>query len=131
MKPIDVTDDSFVEYNEDLNKRNPKFKVGDQVTIFKYKNILAKGCAPNWSEKVFVINKIENTVPWTYVINDLNGEEIIGSFYEKELQKTNQKEFRIEKILKRKGDKLYVKWKGYGNSFNSWINKKRCLIKNE
>ena len=62
MKPIDVTDDSFVEYNEDLNKRNPKFKVGDQVTIFKYKNILAKGgCAPNWSEKVFVINKIENT----------------------------------------------------------------------
>ena len=59
-----------------------------------------------------------------YVINDLNNEEIIGSFYEKQLQKTNQKEFRIEKILKRKGDNLYVKWKGYDNSFNSWINKK-------
>ena len=66
--------------------------------------------------------KIKNTVPWTYVISDLNGEEIIGSFYEKELQKTNQKEFRIEKILE-KGNKLYVKWKGYNSSFNSWIDK--------
>ena len=79
---------------------------------------------PNWSEKVFVISKSKNAVPWTYAINDLNGEEIIGSFYEKELQKTNQKELRIEKVLKKKGDKLYVKWKGYDNSFNSWIDKK-------
>ena len=70
---------------------------------------------PNWSEEVFVISKIKNTVPWTYVINDLNGEEIIGVFYEKELQKTDQIEFRIEKVLKRKGVKLYVKWKGYDN----------------
>ena len=76
---------------------------------------------------MFVIKKVENTVPWTYVINDLNNEEIIGSFYEKELQKINQKEFRIDKILKRKDDKLYVKWKGYDNSFNSWINKKDIL----
>ena len=59
-----------------------------------------------------------------HVINDLNGEEIIGIFYEKELQKTNQKEFRIEKVIMRKGDKLYVKWKGYDNSLNSWINEK-------
>ena len=73
------------------------------------KNIFAKGYTPNWSEEVFVINKIKNAVPWTYAISDLNGEEITGSFYEKELQKTNQKEFRIEKVLKRKGDKLYVK----------------------
>ena len=79
---------------------------------------------PNWSEEVFVINKIKNTVPRTYVINDLNGEEIIGTFYQKELQKTNQKKFRIEKVIKRKGHKLYVKWKGYNNSFNSCINKK-------
>ena len=78
---------------------------------------------PNWSEEVFVVDKIKNTVLWTYVINDLNGEEIIGTFYENELQKTNQKEFRIEKVIKRKADKLYVKWKGYDNSFNSWINK--------
>ena len=87
MKPIDVTDDSFAEYNEESNKRNPKFKVGDHVRISKYKNIFAKGYAPNWSEEVFAINKIKNAVPWTYVIKDLNGEEIIGSFYEKELQK--------------------------------------------
>ena len=59
-----------------------------------------------------------------HVISDLNGEEIIGTFYEKELQKTNQKEIRIEKVIKRKGDKLYVKWKGYDNRFNSWIDKK-------
>ena len=80
---------------------------------------------PNWSEEVFVI---KNTVPWTYVINDLNEEEIVGTFYENELQKTNQKEFRIDKVIKRKGDKLYVKWKGHNNSFNSWIDKKRHSI---
>ena len=79
---------------------------------------------PNWSEEDFIISKIKNTVPWTYIINDLNGEEAIGPFYQKKLQNTDQKEFRIEKVIKRKGDKLYVKWKGYENSFDSWINKK-------
>ena len=67
---------------------------------------------PNWSEEVFVIKKVKNIIPWTYVINDLNGEQIRGTFYEKELQKTNQEGFRIEKVIRRKGDKLYVKWKG-------------------
>ena len=76
--------------------------------------------------KIFV-SKIENTVPWTYIVSDLNGEEIIGSFYEKELQKTSQKEFRIEQVLKRNSDKLYVNWKGYDNSFNRWIDKKDIL----
>ena len=78
---------------------------------------------------------MKNTVPWTYVIIDLNGEEIIGTFYEKELQKTNQQEFRIKKVIKIKGDKLYVKWKGYDSSFNSWIHKKDLVwlycLKNE
>ena len=74
-------------------------------------------------EEVSIINEIKNTVPWTYAISDLNGEEITGRFYEKELQKTSQNESRIEKVLKRKGDKLYIKWKGYNSSFNSWINK--------
>ena len=124
MKPIDVTDDSSVECNKDSNKKDHKFKVGDHVRISINKNIFGEGYIPNWSEEAFVISKIKNTVPWTYVINDLNGEEITGSFYEKELQKTNQKEFRIEKIIRRKADKLYVKWKGYDNRFNSWINKK-------
>ena len=124
MKRIYVTSDSYVEYNEDSNEKDPKFKVGDRVRISKYKNIFAKGYTPNWSEEVFVINKIKNTVPWTYAISDLNGEEITGSFYEKELQKISQEKFRIEKVLKRKGNKLYVKWKRYNNSFSSWINKK-------
>ena len=86
-----------------------------------------KGCARNWSEKVFVVSKIKNTVPWTYVVSDMNDEEITRSFYEKELQKTSQEKFRIEKVLKRKGDKLYVKWKGYDNRFNSWIDKKDLI----
>ena len=124
MKPKDVTYDSFVEYSEGPNTKSPKFKVGDNVRISKYKIIFAKGYTPNWSEEVFVVNNVQNTVLWTYLINDLNGEEIKGSFYEKELQKTNQKEFRIEKVIKRKGNKLCVKWKGYNNSFNSWIDKK-------
>ena len=72
-----------------------------------------------------MIKKIKSAVPWTYVIKYHNGEENVKTFYEKELQKkTNQKEFRIEKVIKRKGDKLYVKWKGYDNSFNDWIDKK-------
>ena len=83
MKPIDVTDDSFAEYNEESNKRNPKFKVGDHVRISKYKNIFAKGYVPNWSEEVCIVNTIKNTVPWTYTISDLKSEQIIGSFYEK------------------------------------------------
>ena len=83
---------------------------------------------PNWSGKVFISSKIKNTVPQTYVINDLNSEEIIGTIYEKELQKTNQKEFRIEKVLGTKGDKSYLKWKGYDNSFNSWIDKKDLVL---
>ena len=111
MKPIDGSSNSYAEYNEDSNKKDPKFKVGDHVRISKYKNIFAKGYTPNWSEEVFVVSKIKNAVPWTYLISDLNGEPITGSFYEKELQKTNKKEFRIEKVLKGKGNQLYVKWK--------------------
>ena len=124
MKPKDVKDDNFIEYNEQTNEKDPKFKVGDHVRISKYKNIFAKSYAPNWSEDVFVVNKVQNTVPWNYLINDLNGEENKGIFYEKQLQKTDQNEFRIEKVIKKKGDKLFVKWKGYNNSFNSWIDKK-------
>ena len=86
-KPIDVMDDSYAEYNENFNKKDPKFKTGDHVRISKYKNIFAKGYTPSWSEEVFVVSKIKNTVPWTYVVTKLNGEEITGRFYEKELQK--------------------------------------------
>ena len=74
----------------------------------KYKNIFVKGCTPYWSEEVFVIKKVKITVPWTYVINDLIGEEIVGTFYKKELQKTNQEEFRVERVIKRKKDICFM-----------------------
>ena len=127
MKPADVNDNTYIDFKKETKDKNPKFKVGDHVRISKCKNIFAKGYMPNWSEEIFVIKKIKNTVPWTYIINDLNGKEIIGTFYEKELQNTNQQKFRIEKVIKKKGDKLYVKWKGYNNSFNSWVDKKDIL----
>ena len=94
------------------------------MRISKYKNIFAKGNTPNWSEKIFVIKEIKNRVLRIYVIDDVKDEEIIGTFYEKVLQNKDQQEFRIEKVIKRNGDKLYVKWKGYDNLFYSWINKK-------
>ena len=122
IKPIDVTSDSYAEYNKDSYKEDTKFNVGDHVRISKYKNIFAKGYAPSWSEEVFIVSKIKNTVLWTYVVSNLNGEEITRSFSEK-----NCKKFRIKKVLKRKGDKLYVKWKGYDNRFNSWIDKKDII----
>ena len=80
MKPIDVKDNTHINTNKEINYKDPKFKVGDYVRISKYENIFAKGYMPNWSEEVFIVDKIKNTVPWTYVINDLNGEEITGTF---------------------------------------------------
>ena len=91
MNPVDVKDDTYIDSSKEVNDKDPKFQVGDHVRISKHKSIFAKGYTPNWSKEVFVISKIKNTVPWTYVVNDLNGEEIIETFYEKELQKTNQK----------------------------------------
>ena len=123
MKLIDVKDNTNINTDKEINNKDPKFKVGDRVRISKYKNIFAEGYPSNWSEEVFLIKKVKNTVPGTYVINDLNAKEITGTFYEKELQKTNQEEFRIEKVIKRKGNKISVKWKGYSNSLNSWIDK--------
>ena len=127
MNPIDVTSDSFAEYNEDSNLKNPKCKVGEHVKISKYKNIFAKRYASNWSVEIFIVSKSKNTVSWSYVISDLNGEEITGTFYEEELQRTNQEEFRIEKVIIRKGNTLYVKWKGNDSSFNSWVDKKDII----
>ena len=120
MKPVDVKDNAYIDFEKEVNHKDPKFKIGDHVRISKYKNIFAKGYMPNWSEEVFIISKIKNTVPWTYIINNFNGKKLL----EHVMKKTNQKEFRIEKVLKKKGDKLDVKWKGYDKSFNSWIDKK-------
>ena len=87
MKPIDVGDNKRVYIDEHIEKYS-RFKVGDRVRISKLKNIFAKGYTPNWSTEILIINKINDTVPYTYNIKDLNGEEIIGSFYDRELQKS-------------------------------------------
>ena len=111
IKPVDVKDNTYIDFEKEVNDKNPKFKVGDSCNtiIFLIKDTCLIG---------------QKKYSWTYVINDLNGKEIIGTFYKNELEKTDQKEFKIEKVIWRKGDKLYVKWKGYDNSFNSWIEKK-------
>ena len=97
MKPIDATSDYYAEYNEDSNVTKPKFKGGDHVRISKYKNIFAKGYTQNWSKEIFTISKIKDTFPWTYVISDLNGELITGSFYKKELQKNESRKIQNRK----------------------------------
>ena len=81
MNPIDIKQDSYAEYNVDSNEKHPKFKVGDHVRVSKYRTIFSKGYTLNCPEEIFVISKTKNTLPWTYVINDLNGEETIGTFY--------------------------------------------------
>ena len=123
MKPLGVKDNINIDFNKKVHDKDPKFKVDGQVRTSKYKNSFVKGYT-NWSEEVFVIKKVGSSVPWTAVYRDLNDEEIIQTFYEKELQKTNQEEFRTEKVMKNKGNKLLIKWNIYDISFNSWIDKK-------
>ena len=81
MKPVDVKDNTYINFIKEVNDKDPKLKVDDHVRISKYKNIFAKGYTLNWSEEVFIFKKVKNTVPWTDVINDVNGEQIIGTFY--------------------------------------------------
>ena len=95
MKPVDVK--FSIDSNKENNEKYPKFKIGDHVKISKYKNLFAKVYTPNCSEEVFVIKKVENTLPWKNFINDLNGKEIVGTFYEKELQKQIKKSLRLKK----------------------------------
>ena len=122
MKPIDVKSINYVNYNVTSNDEDPKFPVGNNLRISKYKNIFAKGYTTNWSEEVFVIRKKNNiyinTVLWTYVTIGLHGKEVARTFYEKELQKADQLEFSIGKVIKKKGNKLSF------NLFNGWIDKK-------
>ena len=86
MKPIDVGDNNKRVYIDEHNEKDSRFKVGDRVRISKFKNIFAKGYTPNWSSEISIVDKVNNTVPYTYNLKDLNDEEIIGSFYDKELQ---------------------------------------------
>ena len=128
MKPADIKSSTYIDFNKENNEKESKLKVSDGVKISKNKSIFAKGYIPNWSEEVFVMKKIKNSVLWTYIISDPKGKEIFGTFYEKELQKTNEKEFRIEKVIERKDNNRYIKWKNYNNSFISCIDKKHIVI---
>jgi len=105
----------------------PKFRVGDKVRITKKKGLFEKGYTPRWTEEVFTVSAVQYTDPITYKIVDLNGEEIQGTFYGEELQKTSQEIFRIEKVIKRKGERSLVKWVGYPDSFNSWVDNKDLI----
>ena len=113
LRPADVKSNTYIEHL--------KFEVGEPVRISKYKNIFAKGYTPNWSEEVFLIKKAKNTALRAYVISDLNGGKTVGMFYEKELKKRNNS---VKKLIKRKSDKLHVKWKRYDICFNRRIDKK-------
>ena len=114
-------------YNFEKTNKIAKFKIGDHVRISLNKNIFEKSYETNWTEEIFVIYDIKySNVPY-YYLKDLNDEKLDGTFYEQELQKTNLTLYVIEKIIKTKNDKLFVKWRGYNNSFNSWIDKKDII----
>ena len=91
MKPVDVKSSTYIDSSKEINNKDSKFEIGDIVRISKYKNIFAKCYVPNWSEEVYVIKKFKKTVPWTYVISDLKGEETVGTAYETELQQNKSK----------------------------------------
>ena len=91
INPVDVKDNTYINFGKESNDKDPKFKIGDYVRVSKYKNIFATVYTSNWSEETFVIKKVKSTVPWTYVINDLNGEETIETFHKKELQKNKSR----------------------------------------
>ena len=108
--------------NEPLEHPRPKFSVDDKVRITKKKKTFEHGYTPRWTEEIFTVSRIQYTDPITYKITHMNGEDIQGTFYEQELQKTKQEIFRIEKIIRKRGNKCLVKWLGYPDSFNTWVN---------
>ena len=124
IDPADVTSNTYINSKE-INDKDPK------LTIFleyqNIKNIFAKGYVPNWSDKVFVIAKVKNTAPWKNVISDLNRKKLLKCSAKNNRKKPNQKQFKVEKVIKRKHTNLYVKWKGYNNLFNSRIDKKDSI----
>ena len=121
VKPADVKSNTYIDLMWIIKALNLILTI--LLELNRYKNIFAKRYAPNRSEDSFVIKKVKNTMSWTYVIKDLNAEEILGKFYQKELQKANRKEFKIEKVIKRKGVELYVKCKGHNRLLSNYPTK--------
>ena len=105
-----------------ISRLTPKFSVGDEVRISKKKKVFEKGYTSRWTEEIFTIKEIRDTNPITYILEDLQGEEIKGTFYEPELQKSKQQIYRIEKVIEEENGRSLVKWKGYSDKFNSWVN---------
>ena len=115
MTPVNLKWNSYIDSSKEIIKINSKFKIGGTVRILKYKNVFAKGYTPTWSEEVFVIKKVKH--------GSLGIKKLLERS-RKRIAENKSKIMKIEKVIKRKGDKLCVKWKGYDNSFNSWIDKK-------
>lgn len=134
MKPINVNKNNEQDilkskYSHLKVVGKQKFKVGDVVRISKFKHIFQKGYTPNWTTELFKIVKVKITNPTTYLLEDLQGQPISGGFYETELQKTKQPDvFLIERILRKKGKKMYVKWLGFDNSHNSWVDMEKDVV---
>ena len=121
VKPADVKSNTYIDLMWIIKALNLILTI--LLELNRYKNIFAKRYAPNRSEDSFVIKKVKNTMSWTYVIKDLHAKEIVGKFYQKELQKANRKEFKIEKVIKRKGVELYVKCKGHNRLLSNYPTK--------
>jgi hypothetical protein len=130
MTPVEASkEENKIEVLEnqrylEANNDKPRFKVGDKVRISRTKGLFEKGYLPNWSEALYIIDKVKKTNPYTYTVQDMNGEEILGSFYTEELQKSTQEVFRIEKVIRKKKingiEHGLVKWLGYNDKFNEW-----------
>ena len=130
FKPKDINRENYElawinTHSKPIKSKSPKYKIGDIVRISRYKNVFAKGYRPNFSEELFIIDIVNKGKPPTYILKDLNGAKIQGQFYEQELAKYNykgeQEPFIIDSILKEKGNKYFVSWKGYNSDFNSWV----------
>lgn len=136
MKPVDVNADNeklilhkfHLKLLKNQKFKRSKFKVGDRVRISKYKKIFTKGYLPNWTNEVFTIYKIKPTIPKTYILKDDTNNILSGGFYEEEISRSKIGDvFLIEKVLKRKGDKVFVRWKGFDKSYDSWVDKKNMI----
>lgn len=136
MKPIDVNSDNEIQVSKNIKKsqsilpnKHNKFNVGDCVRISKYKSRFYKGYTPNWSTELFTIKHVNRSKPVTYNIQDQHKNNVLGTFYEEELQKTNHPDvYLVEKVIKKKGRKLYVKWLGLNDSENSWIDRNAVVL---
>ncbi|XP_065641190.1 uncharacterized protein LOC136073515 [Hydra vulgaris] len=134
MTPIEASNkknENIVWLNLNKNVRSepvkPKISIGDKVRITKKKLAFEKVYTPRWTEEVFTVSQIQFTDLPTYKIADDNGKEIQGTFYEQELQKTNQEIFRIEKVIRKRGNKSLVKWYEYPETFDSWVDNKELI----